>query len=152
MGTLRLLLVFIGLSLCQWLGAQDVSYDSTLAKQLQADDYGMRKYTFVLLKTGPNTTANKAFIDSCFAGHMQNIERLAAEGKLVVAGPYSKNEEQWRGLFIFASDSFEQVEQWLAMDPAIKNQLLTPSLFSWYGSAALPTYLPNHDKVTKKKF
>ena len=30
------------------------NYDSTLAAKLGADDYGMKKYVFVILKTGSN--------------------------------------------------------------------------------------------------
>lgn len=46
------------------------NYDAELAKSLSADDYGMKKYIFVLLKTGENTSTNQEFIDSCFAGHI----------------------------------------------------------------------------------
>ena len=35
------------------------SYDSTLAKQLDADQYGMKMYVLVILKTGKNKTKNK---------------------------------------------------------------------------------------------
>jgi len=62
-------------------------YDSVLAKSLGADDYGMKSYVLVMLKTGSNTTTDKAFIDSCFSGHMANISRLVETGELIVAGP-----------------------------------------------------------------
>lgn len=42
------------------------NYDSLLAKSLGADDYGMKGYTLVILKTGSNTTSDKSFIDSCY--------------------------------------------------------------------------------------
>lgn len=59
-------------------------YDSTLAKNLGADDYGMKKYVFVILKTGSNKTTDRAIIDSCFKGHLKNIGRLVEQDKLVV--------------------------------------------------------------------
>ena len=62
-------------------------YDATLAESMGADDYGMKSYVLVMLKTGSNQTEGKATIDSLFAGHMKNMVRLADEGKLIVAGP-----------------------------------------------------------------
>ncbi len=35
------------------------TFDEKLAKSLNADEYGMKKYVFCLLKTGRNTTATK---------------------------------------------------------------------------------------------
>ena len=55
-------------------------YDSLLDKKLGADDYGMKKYVFCILKTGPSNITDKAKKDSLFAGHMKNINRMAEEG------------------------------------------------------------------------
>jgi len=57
-------------------------YDEKLAKSLNADERGMKKYVFCLLKTGSNTTATKEETQKLFEGHMNNIGRLAKEGKL----------------------------------------------------------------------
>jgi len=43
---------------------------------LGADDYGMKKFVFVILKTGKNTSTDKELRDSAFVGHMNNIDRL----------------------------------------------------------------------------
>ena len=37
-------------------------------------------------------------------------------------------------------------------DPAVAAKLLDADLFGWYGSAALPLYLPAVEKITKKNF
>ncbi|WP_339941750.1 hypothetical protein, partial [Undibacterium luofuense] len=57
-----------------------------LAKQLGADKIGMRHYVMVILKTGPNKIPAGKERDAMFAGHFANMKRLAAEGKLMVAG------------------------------------------------------------------
>ncbi|MEN9459922.1 MAG: hypothetical protein RL135_2550, partial [Bacteroidota bacterium] len=80
--------------------AQEKLYDSVLAKKLGADKNGMKGYILVLLKTGPNKTTNQQFIDSCFAGHMQNMGVMVKADKLVVAGPLGKNDKTYRGIFI----------------------------------------------------
>ena len=51
-------------------------FDSALAARLGADDYGMKQYMLVILKTGDNKTTDKYFIDSCFSAHLRNIEKL----------------------------------------------------------------------------
>lgn len=126
-------------------------YDSTLAQKLGADDYGMKSYVLAILKTGSNTTTDKAFIDSCFRGHMNNIIRLVDEGKLIVAGPLVKNENTYRGIFIFNVPTIEEAEELVLTDPAINSKLLDADLYSWYGSAALPEYLDAALKVGKYK-
>ena len=81
---------------------------------------------------------------------MDNINRLVEEGKLIVAGPFGKNENNYRGIFIFNNiKSIEEVKELLQTDLAIKNELLEYEIFTWYGSAALPEYLPFSDKIWK---
>lgn len=128
------------------------NYDPVLAKKLGGDDYGMKSYFFVLLTSGNNTTSDNALIAESFKGHLANINKLVNEGKLVVAGPLGKNENNYRGIFIFDHiTSKEEVEIILQSDPAIKNGLLAYEIFTWYGSAALPEYLPVSDKIWKLK-
>lgn len=128
------------------------SYDSTLAEKYGADERGMKSYVLVILKTGSSTTADKAFIDSCFSGHMNNINRLVKSGQLIVAGPLGKNENTYRGIFILNTMTLEEAAELMQTDPAIKEKLLEPILFKWYGSAALPAYLEVSDKIWKKGF
>ena len=128
------------------------NYDSTLAKTLGADDYGMKMYIMVILKAGSNTSADKETNDSLFAGHMKNINRLVDLKKLIVAGPFERNENNFRGIFILNVVSLEEAKQLLETDPAINANLLEPVLINWYGSAALPEYLKADDKIWKTKF
>jgi uncharacterized protein len=125
------------------------NYDPELAKKLGADERGMKNYVLVMLKTGSNTTTGKAYTDSCFAGHMSNMNRLVKEGKLIVAGPLGKNERSYRGIFIL-DVPFEEATSVLQTDPAIHARLLDYELFRWYGSAALPVYLDAADKIRAK--
>ena len=128
------------------------NYDSTLAKKFGADDYGMKTYMLVILKTGTNDTKDKSIIDSLFAGHMKNINRLVELNKLIVAGPLVKNEKTYRGIFILDVKTFEEANELLKTDPAVKEKLLDAELYQWYGSAALPDYLKASEKVAKYNF
>jgi uncharacterized protein YciI len=128
------------------------NYDKAMADTLGGDDYGMKMYILVILKTGPAKEKNKKVMDSLFSGHMENIGRMAANKKLVVAGPIKKNDKTYRGIFILNVPSIEEAKVLLQTDPAIKHKLLAAELYQWYGSAALPVYLPAHDKIQKKLF
>ena len=126
-------------------------YDQKLADSLEADDYGMKAYVLVILKTGPVKIENKALTDSIFRGHLNNIGRLAKEGKLVVAGPLKQNEKTYRGIFILNVKTLDEAKILLQSDPAVKEKLLEAELFQWYGSAALPMYLKDHARIEKNK-
>lgn len=127
------------------------NYNEELARQLDADEYGMKKYVLVILKTGSNETKDKELTNRCFRGHLENITRLAEEKKLIVAGPIGKNDNSLRGIFIFNTSSQEEVLKMLENDPAITEKLLAVELYPWYGSAALPEYLDSSDKIWKVK-
>ena len=128
------------------------NYDKVLADKLGGDEYGMKKYFLVILKTGANTSNDKELINESFRGHMNNINRLVEEGKLIVAGPLEKNENNYRGIFVLNNiESIDEAKKLLQTDPAIKNGLLDYEIFSWYGSAALPEYVPFSDKIWKSK-
>ncbi|QHS59108.1 YciI family protein [Chitinophaga agri] len=126
------------------------SYDQALAKKLGADEYGMRSYTLVILKTGSSQTTDKQVIQELFRGHMDNINRLVKEGKLIVAGPLGRNDKTYRGIFILKDvGTADEARLLLQTDPAVKGGLLDIELYNWYGSAALPEYLPFSEKIWK---
>lgn len=151
MRTLPLTLILAIFAFCA-KAQEKPKYDEALAQKLGADNYGMKMYVLVMLKTGTNTTATKTETDSLFKGHMNNMGTLIKENKLIVAGPLAKNDKQYRGIFILNTKSIEEAKTWLQTDPAIKAKLLDTDLFNWYGSAALAEYLPFHDKVQKSSF
>ncbi len=128
------------------------NFDPVLADKLGGDDFGMKSFILVILKTGKNQSADPSLVSSSFKGHLANINRLVDEGKLIVAGPLGKNENNFRGIFILNNiASIEEAREVLQTDPAIKNGLLDVDLYNWYGSAALPTYLELSDKIWKVK-
>jgi uncharacterized protein YciI len=134
------------------VGFAQNNYDSVLAKKLGADDYGMKKYVMVILTTGSAVSNDKKFTDSVFAGHMNNMNILAKDNRLVVAGPFGKNDLKYRGIFIFNTASIDDAKNWVATDPAIKAGLLDAVYLNWYCSAALMQVNEVHEKVQKKSF
>lgn len=127
------------------------NYDSELAKKVGADDYGMKSFVFVILKSGENKSTDQELRNKSFRGHMNNIRRLVAEDKMVVAGPFGKNDNDYRGLFILNVKTLKEAKALLNTDPAISADYLRAEMYEWYGSAALPEYLEASDKVWKVK-
>ena len=151
MKNLMILLVFLSFNTALFSQEKSSIFDEKLAKSLNADERGMKKYVFCLLKTGSNTTATKEETEKLFKGHMDNIGRLAKEGKLVVAGPFMKNDRNYRGIYIFNASTIEEAKEFVATDPAVQSNLLEAELTLWYGSAALQETLKIHEKIDKTK-
>ncbi|MBO6515361.1 MAG: hypothetical protein JJ975_02320 [Bacteroidia bacterium] len=125
-----------------------VGYDSLLAEEVGADKYGMKKYVMAFLKKGPNRDRSEEESARLQAAHMENINRLAEEGKLVLAGPFFGDGEI-RGIYIFDVASVEEAEALTNSDPAIQAGSLVMELLPWYGSAALMKVNELHKKVAK---
>lgn len=142
--------LIFALSLSACIKAPAEKFDKELANKYGADEYGMKKYIFVILKTGPDTTSTKEELEQLFRGHMDNITMLSNQGKLVVAGPMSgKNEKGYRGIFILNTADLQEAREMLSGDPAITKGVFEAELYPWYGSAALPAYLEVHEKISR---
>lgn len=128
-------------------------YDAELAKKVGADKNGMRRYVLAILKTGPKDAevqgdARKAL----FKGHFDNMNRLAKEGKLAVAGPFNDPERKYRGLFILAVPTVEEAKAIAETDPTVKAGVLVVEYVPWFGSASLMLSNEFHEKVAKENF
>ena len=79
-------------------------------------------------------------LSALFAGYMANVEGLAEEGKLVVAGPFydvPRAPESWRGLFRLNSSDTAEARGWVDQDPAVQAGVFDVVLAPWYSSGAL---------------
>lgn len=146
-----ILLLFLAFFFKANAQTENPNYDSKLAESLGGDEYGMKMYILAILKTGTNMTEDKEKLNELFKGHMDNINRLAKDGKLIVAGPLKKNDKNYRGIFILNAKNLEEANELLLSDPAIKEKVFEVEIFEWYGSAALAEYLKAHEKIEKKK-
>ncbi|UZD22482.1 YciI family protein [Algoriphagus halophytocola] len=130
--------------------AQNDAYEPELAEEVGADQYGMKKYVIAFLHRGDRVSEySDEQRSEIQAGHLANINRMAEDGQLVMAGPFFGNEEL-RGLYIFAVESLEEAEELTSSDPAIKAGVLKMDLKEWYGSAALMLMNDLHMKVARE--
>ena len=123
-------------------------YDSLLAARLGADRIGMSRYVMAFLRKGPNRPTDSITRIELQKGHMANIERMAKEGKLVLAGPFM-DDGDLRGIYVFNVETVEEARALTETDPAIKAGSLVMELHPWYGSAALKQVNEIHGKLQK---
>lgn len=126
-------------------------YDEALARRLGADDYGMRSYVLVVLKTGPNRMPDGPERDEMFRGHFANMKRLSDEGKLALAGPFD-GVDGWRGLFVFAVKDIDEAKKLTETDPVLVKGEMIAEYHRYYGSAALMLIPETHERLAKKRF
>lgn len=152
--TAAVLAVVIAFAGCAPESAEDdsqdaLSYDSLLAQEIGADDYGMRRYVVALLKAGPNRGQDSARAMELQRAHMANISRMAEEGQLILAGPFL-DDGTLRGIYLFNVETVEEARALTETDPAVQAGRLEMELHPWYGSAALLEVPEIHASVARQ--
>jgi uncharacterized protein YciI len=130
------------------IAAPAPAYDPALAERTGADERGMRPYVLVILKSSATPVPKGEARDAMFRGHFANMERLAAAGKLVLAGPLD-GVDGWRGLFVLAVDDIEAARALVATDPVVAEGEMVPEFHKYYGTAALMLINELHAKLQK---
>lgn len=130
--------------------ADETGYDAELAESVGADQYGMRQYVMAFLKAGPNRSQDSTEAAALQRAHLDNIGRLAEEGKLSLAGPFLDDGEL-RGIYIFNVSTIEEAKALTETDPAIQQGRLVMELHPWYGSAALMKVNEIHKRLGKEE-
>ncbi|MCB0759981.1 MAG: hypothetical protein KDC12_00565 [Flavobacteriales bacterium] len=124
------------------------AFDSLRAAKWGADEYGMKKYVMAFLKKGPNRDRSPEEANELQRAHLDNIGRMAEEGKLVLAGPFFGDGEL-RGIYIFNVETIAEAEALTQSDPAIQAGSLAMDLMEWYGSAALVDVNEWHSRISR---
>lgn len=96
--------------------------------------FEMTTYYLALLYRGPKwtpeeTPETRAIQDA----HLANIQRLVAEGKLLLAGPFT-DDGDLRGIFVFRVGSMEEAQKLAASDPAVQAGRLRLEIHPWYSA------------------
>lgn len=91
----------------------------------------MKRYWLVLLHKGPNRNQDSISAEKIQAAHMANINRLAKEGKLIMAGPMGI-EDDLRGIFIMNCADSTEVENFVKTDSAVITGRLIMKYYPWW--------------------
>ncbi len=131
--------------------ATNPRFDPALAQELGADEYGMRSYVLVLLRSSDHPVPQGPERAAMFKGHLANIRRLAKAGTLVMAGPLDGRNDL-RGLFVFAVKDIEAARQLVKTDPVIAKGEMVAEYHDLYSSAAVMQLNDLHERLMKKSF
>lgn len=88
-------------------------------------------YYFAFLKRGPKWTSESTpETNALQAAHMAHIQSMAASGKLVIAGPFTK-APPYAGVFVFKVDTLEEAKSLAEADPTVKAGRLAIDVHPW---------------------
>jgi uncharacterized protein YciI len=142
--------MFLMVTVCCFGQASTKSvYDEALARRLGGEN-GLKKYVMAFLKAGPNRSGDSTTRAQLQKAHMDNIQRMADEGKLMVAGPFLDNQPL-RGIYIFNVETLEEAKALTETDPAVKAGSLVMELHPWMASATLQEIPRLHKSIVKPK-
>lgn len=131
-----LLVALIALAIPR-VGTAQTSAPSAQTPQLPA---GMSQYYFVILKRGPAWTAEVTpETTKVSQGHRANLDRLAKEGKLVVAGPFMEamGNPIMAGILILKVATAAEAKALVDADPGVKAGRFIYDMAPWLGSSTL---------------
>jgi uncharacterized protein len=91
----------------------------------------MKRYWLVLLKKGENINQDSVAAAKIQERHLANINRLAKEGKLVMAGPMGIDGDL-RGILILNCKDSAEVEAIVRTDTAVITGRLKMEYYPWW--------------------
>jgi uncharacterized protein YciI len=99
----------------------------------------MTTYYVAFLRRSPTWTAGGAGAEELMKGHMANMQRLAKEGKLVLAGPFLEQTGpgSLAGLFFLRAGSLAEAQNLVDTDPAVQAGRFTREIVPWLGPKVL---------------
>lgn len=133
---IKALLFLILLSGSLQLQSQSSVQEDVREFEMQEGDttYTMKRYVMVLLKRGDQAeTFTEQELEELQAAHLANINRLAAEGIIAVAGPFG-DDGDLRGIFIMDLATVEEAERHVGTDPMIQAGRLKAEYHPWWGA------------------
>lgn len=104
---------------------------SAFSQQKPVGMEGMKTYYLVFLKKGLNRTQDSVTSSKIQEGHMAHLNKMAAEGKMDLAGPLMDDGEI-RGICVYNAASMEEAKKLAEDDPAVKAGRLMVEIHPWY--------------------
>jgi uncharacterized protein YciI len=106
-------------------------------------------YVFVFLNKKENKAdLPKEEVDKLMKGHMDNMGRLAKEGKLIAAGPFDGGG----GIFIFNTTSIDSANTWLKTDPGVQAKRWDVEVLPYTARIGTPCIAPQPYEMVNYHF
>ncbi len=99
--------------------------------------YEMTTYYVAFLSRGPKWTPEVTpETERLQEAHMANIRKMAADGKLVLAGPFT-DDGKLRGMFVLTVGSLEEAKALADADPAVRAGRLLAEVHPWFSAKGI---------------
>ena len=95
--------------------------------------FTMKRYVFMMLNSGGVQSKDSTEKAKYQQMHMEHLNKLAEDGKLIVAGPFEGGGKH-RGLLIFDVETVEDALKLQGEDPSVKSGRLKMDAFYWWGA------------------
>jgi uncharacterized protein YciI len=106
-------------------------------------------HVFVFLNKKENKAElPKEEVDKLMKGHMDNMGRLANEGKLIAAGPFDGGG----GIFIFKTTSIDSANAWLKTDPGVQANRWDVEVLPYTARVGAPCIAPQPYQMVNYHF
>lgn len=143
-----IIIIFLLILLTNSVQAQNKVSTAKQKQKTQNTEKQMRNYFMVILTKGPNRAQDSISLAKLMDGHMANIERLANEEKLILAGPFL-DDGNMRGIFVFNVATNEEAVNLVESDPAVKAGRFAYEIHPWMGPKKLTSLLKKPNKKGK---
>lgn len=120
----------------KWTALLTLCAAACLSQNAPEPKYEMDRYVVGILRRGPNTSQPKEEAEKIQEGHMAHLGKMGATGKLIVAGPFTGNNQDARGMLIFKT-TLEDARAMATEDPAVKAGRLVVDLYPWFAAKGL---------------
>lgn len=122
-------------------------FEETLEEQVAEEMAPMRGYWMGVIKRGPKYAEERSEVEAAALqkAHLDRIGEVAAEGKMILAGPFGPQEgvdDPLIGLFLYTVKTREEAEALAASDPAVIAGRLRVEIVEWWGVSGI-TYPGN---------
>ncbi len=110
------------------------------ADSAELESTGQADYVFVFLRMGSgNAGQSGGDVQSLQTRHLANIQRLAADHQLLVAGPFRDGspDSALRGIFVLDVADVELARDLVTSDPAVAAGTLSPIYLRWRATTNL---------------
>src|SRR5215470_9742469 len=91
-------------------------------------------YYVVFLRPDPaRTTLAQGESEKIQAAHMANLQKMAADGVLVAAGPFGDETRTISGVFVMKARSLAEAKRIAESDPTVTNHRNVVDVHTWHG-------------------
>jgi uncharacterized protein YciI len=93
----------------------------------------MERHSLVILRRGPRAHEYEGeALDALQAAHLAHLDAMSARGALLVAGPFSDQEDEtFRGICVYSTD-LEETRRLCEADPGVRAGRMRADVLSWW--------------------